>query len=432
LIAATRAAIPHYNTPADFRGARATEMAYDKLFQYYAHEQLLPTFGNFENAAKLAQYAEGRRIVFAEKLLLPIQIFDGANMLEFGPDTGENALVFAQWGANLTLAEPNLRAHSQIRQYFDRFGLNDRLLNLRTDDIEGFSSAEKYDLIDAEGFIYTVQPTSLWLSAFSRNLKPGGYAVVSYYETRGTFIELVLKAIHSSCKVLTSLAPEPAAGKLYQTKWDSIPHTRAFASWVRDVLENPFVRLRYFLDASELCRLANDHDFELHSSWPLYRDALDIYWHKKALSADENLHRNIRHLQRSPISFLAGQKIYLVGNTEEVEASTALVDALVADVDVLIEDPFGDQLPSFLTGLKKLRQSIRTANILVDDPKAIDDFEALLDALERIFGAIQRRDIEEIVRLTNSNPTFIAAWGMPTHFLVLRKRFAAVPEASSI
>ncbi len=180
-------------------------MAYDKLFQYYAHEQFLPTFGNLENAAKLAQYTDARRTVFAEKLMLPIQMFDGADMLEFGPDTGENALVFAQWGAKLTLAEPNLRAHGQIRQYFERFGLSASIASLRSDDIEAFSGEQKYDLIDAEGFIYTVQPTSLWLGCFSRNLKPGGYAVVSYYETRGTFIELALKAIHSSCKALTSL-----------------------------------------------------------------------------------------------------------------------------------------------------------------------------------------------------------------------------------
>ncbi len=182
-------------------------MAYDKLFQYYAHEQFLPTFGNFENASKLAQYTDARRTVFVEKLMLPIQMFDGADVLEFGPDTGENALVFAQWGARLTLAEPNLHAHGQIRQYFERFGLSDSIADLRSDDIEAFASDRKYDLIDAEGFIYTVQPTSLWLSAFSRNLRPGGYAVVSYYETRGTFIELVLKAIHSSCKSLTSLEP---------------------------------------------------------------------------------------------------------------------------------------------------------------------------------------------------------------------------------
>jgi hypothetical protein len=400
-------------------------MAYDKLFQYYAHEQFLPTFGNFENAAQLAQYTDARRTVFAEKLMLPVQIFDGADALEFGPDTGENALVFAQWGAKLTLAEPNLRAHGQIREYFERFGLSASIASLRSDDIEAFAGEQKYDLIDAEGFIYTVQPTSLWLGAFSRNLRPGGYAVVSYYETRGTFIELVLKAIHSSCKALTSLDALAAAEKLYQTKWDSIPHTRPFSSWVRDVLENPFVRLRYFLDAADLCRLANNHDFDLHSSWPLYRDALDIYWHKKALPSEEILRRNVNHLKRSPISFLSGQKIYLVGKTAEIEAVTALVDALVADVDGLIENPFGDRLAPFLAGLQQLRRSIRTASILVDDPKAIDEFDALLESLEQIFRAIGRRDTDEIVRLTNSNTAFISAWGMPTHFLVLRKRFAS-------
>jgi hypothetical protein len=400
-------------------------MAYDKLFQYYEHEQFLPTFGNFENVDKLAQYTEARRTVFSEKLMLPIQIFDGADVLEFGPDTGENALVFAQWGAKLTLAEPNLRAHGQIRQYFERFGLNDSIVSLRSDDIEAFAGDLKYDLIDAEGFIYTVQPTSLWLGTFSRNLKSGGYAVVSYYETRGTFIELVLKAIHSSCKALTSLDSLAAAEKLYQTKWDSIPHTRAFSSWVRDVLENPFVRLRYFLDAADLCRLASDHDFELHSSWPLYRDALDIYWHKKALLPEETLRRNINHLKRSPISFLSGQKLYLVGNTAEIEAATALVDALVADVDALVENPFGDRLATLLSGLKQLHQLIRNANILVDDPKAIDEFEALVGALEQIFGASMRKDVGEMMRLTNSNPAFISAWGMPTHFLVLRKRSTA-------
>ncbi|SDS22205.1 methyltransferase domain-containing protein [Bradyrhizobium canariense] len=404
-------------------------MAYDKLFQYYEHEQFLPTFGNFESASKLERYALARRTVFVEKLMLPLQIFNRANVLEFGPDSGENALVFALWGANLTLAEPNLRAHGQIRNYFERFGLNDRLLRLRDDDIEGFSGEEKYDVIDAEGFIYTVQPTSLWLRVFSEKLKPGGYAIVSYYETHGTFIELVLKAIHSACKSLTGLAPEPAAQKLYETKWNSIPHTRAFSSWVRDVLENPFVRLRYFLDAPTLCRMADDHGFDLHSSWPLYRDALDIYWHKKELSAADLLKRDTGHLKRSPISFLAGQKIYLVGDADEVEAITGLVHKLVSDVDSLIEDPFGDRLPVFLSGLKALRQAVSRAAILVDDNAAMNNFETLIAALEDIFGAVQNRDIDGIVRITNSSPSFISAWGMPTHFLVLRRRFDTSPEA---
>src|ERR1700739_3750705 len=110
-------------------------MAYDKLFQYYAHERFLPTFGNFKDAAQLTQYAEARRIVFTEKLMLPIQLFNGANVLEYGPDAGENALVCALWGADMSLAEPNLRAHGQIQDYFERFALNDRLMILRSGDI---------------------------------------------------------------------------------------------------------------------------------------------------------------------------------------------------------------------------------------------------------------------------------------------------------
>jgi hypothetical protein len=404
-------------------------MVYNKLFQYYEKEHFLPTFGNFDSPSKLNAYAQARRTIFVEKLMLPIEVFRGAKMLEFGPDTGENALVFALWGANLTLVEPNRRAHPQIAGYFQRFGLHRSLMRLSADDLEGFKSDEAYDVVDAEGFIYTVQPTSLWLRVFNSHLKPGGYAIISYYEPRGTFIELVLKAVHAACKALTGLAPEPAAHMLYEAKWNSIPHTRAFGAWVRDVLENPFVRLGYFLDAAALCRTADEQGFDLHASWPLYRDALDIYWHKKALPAAELLARNASHLKRSSLSFLMGRKMYLVGSADEINRCAGLVDGLLADVDGLLEQPLGGQLAPFLSGLGELRQIIRTAGILVDDQAALEDCDALIAALEAIFKAVADKDVTEMARLTNSHPAFISTWGMPNHFLVLRKRFDASPKA---
>ena len=36
---------------------------------------------------------------------VPPALFRGADVLEFGPDSGENAVVFARWGARLTLVE---------------------------------------------------------------------------------------------------------------------------------------------------------------------------------------------------------------------------------------------------------------------------------------------------------------------------------------
>ncbi|MCK1733679.1 class I SAM-dependent methyltransferase [Bradyrhizobium sp. 138] len=398
-------------------------MAEDKLFNYYERQDVLPTFGNFKSAAELEAYASQRRELFSDKLMLPPRLFRNAEVLEFGPDSGENALVFAGWGANMTLAEPNRHAHPKIEAYFAHFGLTEPLRKLALADVEGFGSDRGFDIIDAEGFIYTVQPSEKWLGIFHRLLNPDGYAVVSYYERYGGFFELALKAIHAAGKALTGRAALVTAKMLFEAKWNSIPHTRSFESWLMDVLENPFVRHRYFLDAAALCTAAHEQGFDVHSAWPAYRDSLDIYWHKKVLPGDEKLRRAARHLDRSRLSFLGGRKLYLVGKADAVQAISASIEALVLDVDAMIDDPFGESLPRVVAGLASLRETIRTSDILADDAADIEAMIATLDSFHRIFGAIGRRDASAVAALTQSDPAFINTWGQPAHFLVVRKRF---------
>ncbi|WP_018322232.1 class I SAM-dependent methyltransferase [Bradyrhizobium sp. WSM2793] len=397
-------------------------MTEDKLFNYYERQDVLPTFGNFKSSTELEAYASQRRELFSDKLVLPPRLFRDADVLEFGPDSGENALVFAGWGANMTLAEPNRHAHPKIHAYFAHFGLTQRLRELALADVEGFSSDRRFDMIDAEGFIYTVQPSEKWLGIFHRLLNPDGYAVVSYYERYGGFFELALKAIHAAGKALTGRAPLETAKLLFEAKWDSIPHTRSFESWLMDVLENPFVRHRYFLDAATLCAAAHQQGFDVHSAWPAYRDSLDIYWHKKVLSGDEKLHRATRHLDRSRLSFLGGRKLYLVGKADAVQAISASIETLVLDVDGMIDDPFGASLPRVIAGLASLRETIRTTDVLADDAADIEAIIATLDSFHRIFGAIGRRDVSAVTALTQADPAFINTWGQPAHFLVIRKR----------
>lgn len=397
-------------------------MAEDKLFNYYERQDVLPTFGDFKSSAELDAYAGQRRELFADKLVLSPRLFRDADVLEFGPDSGENALVFAGWGANLALAEPNRHAHPKIQAYFAHFGLAQQLRELALADVEGFRSDRRFDIIDAEGFIYTVQPTENWLGIFHGLLNPDGFAVVSYYERYGGFFELALKAIHAAGKALTGRPALEAARLLFEPKWDSIPHTRSFESWLMDVLENPFVRHRYFLDAAALCTAAHAQGFDVHSAWPAYRDSLDIYWHKKVLSGDEKLRRTVRHLDRSRLSFLGGRKLYLVGKADAVEAISASIEALVLDVDALIDDPFGASLPRVVASLASLRETIRTTDILADDAADIEAIATTLDSFHRIFGAIERRDASAVTAFTRTDPAFINAWGQPAHFLVVRKR----------
>lgn len=397
-------------------------MAEDKLFNYYERQDVLPTFGNFKSAAELDAYASQRRELFSDKLVLPPRLFRDAEVLEFGPDSGENALVFAGWGANMTLAEPNRHAHPKIEAYFAHFGLTERLRELVLADVEGFRSERRFDIIDAEGFIYTVQPTENWLGIFHRLLNPDGYAVVSYYERYGGFFELALKAIHAAGKALTGRPALETAKLLFEPKWNSIPHTRSFESWLMDVLENPFVRHRYFLDAAALCSAAHGLGFAIHSAWPSYRDGLEVYWHKKVLSADDKLRRTTRHLGRSRLSFLGGRKLYLAGGIDAVESISATIEALVLDVDAMIDAPFGASLPRVVARLASLREAVRTTDILADDAADIEAILATLDSFHRIFSAIGQRDASAIAALTQSDPAFINTWGQPAHFLVVRKR----------
>lgn len=398
-------------------------MAQDKLFNYYERQDILPTFANFQLPAELAAYASARRELFLDKLLLPPRLFREAEVLEFGPDSGENALVFAGWGANMTLAEPNLRAHERIRAYFSKFGQAARLRELGTSDVEGFGSDRNFDVVDAEGFIYTIQPSAKWLSIFHRLLNPDGYAIVSYYERYGGFVELALKAIYAAGKALSERPALETAKLLYRSKWDSIPHTRTFESWQMDVLENPFVRGRYFLDAVELCTVAHGLGFDIHSAWPSYHDSVDVYWHRKVLPSDAKLSRSLRHLRRSRLSFLAGRKLYLVGTNDAVSEITSLIERLFVDVDSLIDAPFGDSLHRVIASLALLREAVRTTEIFADDAADISAIHATLDSFHRIFSAIEQHDFSAVTTLSQTEAGFINAWGQPTHLLVVRKRF---------
>jgi len=284
--------------------------------------------------------------------------------------------------------------------------------------------------IDAEGFIYTVQPAELWLRVFRHLLNPDGYAVVSYYERYGGFFELALKAIHAAGKAITGLPALEAAKFLFDAKWNSIPHTRSFESWLMDVLENPFVRYRYFIDAAALCHDADTTGFDVHAAWPSYRDTLDVYWHKKILSGDEKLRRTVQHLHRSRLSFLGGQKLYLAGDAETVDLISSSLEQLVRDVDALIDDPLGNSLTAVISNLASLRETIQASDIIADDVTAVEAFTDTLTSLFQIFSAIARQDAGGLAALTQSNPAFINTWGLPAHFLVLRKRFDVSQEVS--
>jgi hypothetical protein len=403
-------------------------MENSKLFRYYEQQSVLPTFANLADDAALARYASARQRLFSDKLFLPPRIFRGASMVEFGPDSGENALVFAHWGASTTLVEPNVRAHPYIRSYFKRFGLSNSLRDVIAADVESFAKRATADtaafteFIDAEGFIYTIQPADLWLGAFARLLRLEGFAIVSYYEKDAGFFEIALKAIHSVAKMISGRNPVDTAWALYETKWNSIPHTRSFESWVMDVMENPFVRLKYFLDADMLCESAHKVGLSLYSSWPIYRAPLEIYWHKHVLPAEEGRRRDSAHLARSHLSFMAGEELYLVGNLDEVAAANRAIVAAAHTIDQIVESPTASNVNLSIVAVEAVRNALKNTRILARDENAVRNYIAVLEALKTLLAALLERKFEAVCRMIRESQPLVEHWGTTTHIAVFCRR----------
>jgi len=312
----------------------------------------------------------------------------------------------------MTLVEPNPRSWPRIRDYFRRFRLASRLKSLVQADVETYRSSRPFDIVDAEGFIYTVRPESLWIDCFHRLLKDDGLAVVSFYEESGSLMELLLKAVHRRITTATGKQSRDAAWDLYGPKWDSIPHIRTFDSWVMDVLENPFVRLRYFFRAGDLCAQLFRSGFDLYSSWPQYADPLGVYWHKVRLKEDELLARHREFICRSALSFLFARRLFLPA-TAASKASAAVSSAIGA-IDGLIDRPAPPLLRRADHALGTIGEILKTCHPREREPQRI--VRCIRSILDR-FGKP-----ESLVQFCRTDETFIRSWGMPNHFAVFRKR----------
>jgi hypothetical protein len=394
---------------------------YQYMYDYYNDQEVLPTYGRFQSQSDLDAHEQARRNLFTDKLCLPPRLFKDARLIEFGPDAGENSLVFARWEASCTLVEPNPKAHPVIRDYFDRFRLGRRLAGISESDVKKFAEQEtlpeRFDFVDAEGFIYTVKPDSLWVDLFTRLVDEEGFVILFYCEAVGSFMELLLKVIHNQVRRLTQTTSLQAARELFRAKWNSIPHKRSMESWVMDVLENPFVRLQYFLEPQTLCRQMASSGLSLYSSWPSYKDSAAVHWFKKELTVEEQLRAQDEFISRSRLSHLFGRIHLLLHSKPAVDKTLA---NLLTVTDGLIDDFDSERVLQCIEGLEVVGGLLRSKATFGETKGVAQSLQAIR-SVEQILHLLLRGKVEVLKEFCNKDEGFITTWGTPSHFAVFRK-----------
>ena len=215
---------------------------------YYQRQGVNPVLIEVERPEVWHVHRRRRENLYQNHLGIPLRTLRGRSVLEFGCNSGENALVLATLGAELTLVEPNVNVLPRLEQVYERFGMRDRVVAVVPQGIQEYDGDGRHDLVVAEGFLHTLPDRDLMLHKMARLLAPGGMGVVSFADRIGAFLEMLRGVLlKRACELdgITDLhgrACREIARRLYADDFEAPGLARPCDAWWLDNLVNPTLR----------------------------------------------------------------------------------------------------------------------------------------------------------------------------------------------
>ena len=388
------------------------------MYKYYIEKNFNPTYAKLEEADRFKKYVQQRCFMLQNRLCLPLRIFADAHLLEFGPAGGENALIAAIWGANLQLVEPVEAFHRKIRDYFDQYGQTERLQGIVTQTLLEYEADPVFDIVLAEGFVYTTGPAEKWTRKLASFCCPQGLVLFNIYETGGALIEVLQSRICRISSARHGSDPVAIARLILGEKWSMLSHSRSFSAWVNDVLYNPFVDFEYFNHCGDIAGLMFDQGFDLYSSWPSLSRPMDISWIKRVPSLEERLVEHQTTALKLLPSMIIGEPVVLYEqvDTHLLHIFCAVLREEVKAICRLDEHIEQSDLLSLIELHRETDASLREIAMDYDQSR----LARLMREIEQCIGSLQEPP-ERMRRFFASGSVISSVWGSPNHYLVFQK-----------
>jgi SAM-dependent methyltransferase len=282
------------------------------VLHYYQDHHFNPVELGIEDPDTWAIHARKRHNLYQNHLGIPLGLLAGKRVLEYGCNSGENAVVLAGLGARLVLVEPNAQVIPRLKFLFDRFSATEQVDDICISSIEDFHDTRTYDLVIAEGFLNTLPQREPMLRKICSQLRPGGLGVIAFDHRCGSLLELLKKAVFF--RVLEAAGVDdphspPAlkiARQLFEEDFKELNASRDFFSWWKDVIVNPFFGGDVFWDYDEILPVIASQDCEIYSTSPRFLTADFHTWYKNVEESKERAMRIQRQIARLAPFFLTG------------------------------------------------------------------------------------------------------------------------------
>lgn len=388
------------------------------LLRYYKEHEFNPVPLEVEGENAWQTHAAKRRNLYEKHLRLPLSMFKNKSVVEFGCNSGENALYTASLGAKMTLVEPNDQVLPRLRTLFKNSGLEQNIKALVNKDIDGFESQDLYDVMIAEGFLNTISRRDEMFLKICNFLAPGGVGIISFDDRHGALLEVTrqlllkracqlkeVKDIHSN----DSLA---LAKDLFVEEFGWLNASRPFEAWWKDALINPFVCWESFWTYHDFIPLLEKSDCEFYSSSPKWCLVDHFSWYKNVPSGESRNQTLLEEWYGAFPFFLTGEPFQ---RGEVAPATSKVVDAVsdfirnisnyVASDDFSMEEIFYPQeLEKYLNETMGEKLQLFSAE------------------MKKLYGAVKTQSFEELISTYHSLEYLRTLWGVPCPYICFIKR----------
>lgn len=385
------------------------------MLDYYKESKLNPDLFLVEKEEVWKSHYAKRFNLYQNHLQIPFSLLNNSSVLEFGCCSGENSLVLASAGANLTLVEPNENMHDRLKKLFKNFGFEKQMV-LEAKKIDEFKSNELYDLAIAEGFLYSLPNRDEMLQKISGFLKPNGLGIISFMDKYGSLLEFTKKLILTRiCELskndVESEASLEFATKLFKQDFDKLNVSRDFGVWWQELMCGPSEKYSCLWSYPELMSTLEKSNCEFYSCSPKWDVSNNFLWYKDIPEKNIKHKKILDNWKQNFVFFLTG----LQPNNQEKPALSKTIDS----VSKLVED-----ISNYAEGKEGF--SISSVNY----PKELNDYlskssdSRIIDfnlELKKLYDILKSSDLDEIIFTYLNSKHIRDLWGSFYHYICFRK-----------
>lgn len=387
------------------------------LLKYYQDNLINPVPIEVEDEACWKIHFARRLNLYQCHLGIPLSLLRNRSVLEFGCNSGENSLVLASFGANLTLVEPNHQVLPRLKMLFKRFGLEKRMVSLLQQDMDSFNSSKRYDLVIAEGFLSCLPNRDNLISKISGLLLPRGLAVISFIDRYGFLLELTKKMllwrVYQLAKVddIYNSASLEFARQLYEEDFLRLNYSRPFESWWKDNLVNPLFRFDSCWSYREILALIEKEGSGFYSSSPRWSSTDHFIWYKNILDTNTR-HRKLLKEWANLFCF------FLTGFVPSPLPGKPVPPEVVNSVSCLAEQ-ISEYTEAPSLSIEKIEYPLALDRYLQGnkDPRIL----RFNSELKELYNAVKTLGVKELISAYKKSKCLKGLWGVPYHYLCFTK-----------